>query len=441
MKSFRTIVCMIILHLVFWVPFVRAKDQQILAIKAGKLLDVVQGKIFENQLILIQGDRIKKIGPEGKIQIPADASTIDLSASFVLPGFIDCHTHVTQQIGNYLDDTFRKSSVDWAVICPVFAKRTLEAGFTTIRDLGSRDFVDVALKKAIASGMVEGPRMIVAGHMISATGGHGDISGFSPQILFDRFSGVADGVDEVRKKVRWNIKYGADVIKFAATAGVLSEEESAGEPAYSTEEMKAIVEEAHLLHKKVAAHAHGAEGIRMAVAAGVDSIEHGSLIDDEGIRIMKSNGTYLTLTMYPGVAILQHGAEWGLPQKLIDKARLIDSQRRERFKKAIHEGVKIAYGTDAGVYPHGMNAEDFPLLVQLGMSPMQAIQSATVRAADLLGKSNEIGSLEPGKSADLVAVGANPLEDINSLKHVQFVMKAGVIYKNEFAVPKNPGQK
>jgi imidazolonepropionase-like amidohydrolase len=408
-----------------------AQEKPVTAVKAGRLVDVVNGKVLERQVILIEGDRIKQVGSEGSVPIPSTATVIDLSAATVMPGFIDCHTHIVSQMENYGVDLFRRSPIDVAVTAHIFARRTLEAGFTTVRDVGAGEFVDVALKKAINAGKIVGPRLFVAGHGLSATGGHGDLSGFSPYLSSSTFSGVVDGVDEIRKKIRWNIKYGADHIKFTATAGVLSEEESVGAPQFSMEEMKAIVEEAKMWGRKVAAHAHGAEGIKMAVQAGVASIEHGSLLDDEGIALMKKFGTYLVPTVFAGDAVEKFGKQYGLPEKLLEKARAINAKKRESYRKAIQAGVKIAFGTDAGVFPHGMNGIEFRLLVELGMTPMQAIQSATITAAELLGHSNELGSLQPGKYADLVAVTADPLRDISVLERVQFVMKGGVVYKNE----------
>ncbi|HTL59512.1 MAG TPA: amidohydrolase family protein [Candidatus Limnocylindrales bacterium] len=398
-------------------------------IKTGHFVDVLQGKVLENQMVLVEGERIKEVGPN--INAPPNAKVIDLSSSWVLPGLIDCHTHLSSQSENYYDDIFRKSPIDQAVYAHVYVRRTLEAGFTTCRDVGSGEFVDVALRKAINAGKIPGPRLFVAGHVLSSTGGHGDLNGFSPYLHFGTMDGVVDGIDEIRKKVRWNIKYGADVIKFTATAGVLSEEESVGAPQFSAEEMKAIVDEASMWDRRVAAHAHGAEGIKRAIRAGVTSIEHGSILDDEAITLFKEHGTYLVPTVYVGFSVVEHAAEWHLPKKLVEKANMINAQKMTWLRKAIAGGVKIAYGTDAGVFPHGENAKDFRYLVEGGMTPMQAIQSATVTAAALIGQPDKLGSLEPGKFADLIAVNDDPLKDITVLEKVPFVMKAGTIYRGK----------
>lgn len=396
-------------------------------INAGHVVDVISGKVLDKQTIWIEDERIKEIG--SNLQPPANAKIIDLQNAWVLPGLVDCHTHMTFQIANY-SNTLRKSPIDAAVIAHLYARRTLEAGFTACRDLGSGEFVDVALRKAIDDHMIPGPRLFVAGHALSATGGHGDLSGFSPYVSIQNFNGVVDGVDEIRKKIRWNVKYGADVIKFTATAGVMSEEESFGAPQFSAEEMKAIVDEATMWGRRVAAHAHGTEGIKRAVLAGVTSIEHGSILDDDAISLMIKHGTYLVPTVYVGFAVEEHASEWHLPDRLLAKAQAINKEKLQGLKKAIRAGVKIAYGTDAGVFPHGENGKDFNYLVQAGMTPMQAIQAATKTAADLIGQAARFGAITPGKYADLIAVTDDPLKNIRSLENVAFVMKGGVVYKD-----------
>jgi imidazolonepropionase-like amidohydrolase len=378
-------------------------------------------------VVLIDGDRITAVG--SGLAITPGTRVIDLGGATLLPGLIDCHTHITAQPGDYYEDLFRRSPIDYAVVAPVYARRTLEAGFTTIRDVGAAEFIDVALRNAINEGTIPGPRMLVATLTVGATGGHGDITGFSPYLKFGQFSGIADGVDEIRKLVRFEVKNGADLIKLIASAGVLSEEESVGAPQYSQEEMNAVVQEATMWGRKVAAHAHGAEAIKRAVRAGVASIEHGSLIDDEGIRLMKEHGTYLVADIYNDDYILAEYARMGYPPKILDKERLVGRTQRENFRKAVRAGVKIAFGTDAGVYPHGWNGKQFAKMVQYGLTPMQAIQAATVSAADLLGWSDRVGAIAPGLYADVIATTGNPLDDVTELERVAFVMKGGVVYK------------
>jgi imidazolonepropionase-like amidohydrolase len=397
------------------------------AIKAGRLIDTKTGAVINNAFILIEDDKIIAAGPN--VTIPAEVEVIDLKDKTVLPGLIDCHTHITSQPGNYYEDIFRRSAIDVAVSAHIYARRTLEAGFTTVRDVGASEFIDVALRNAINRGDVAGPRMQVATLTVGATGGHGDTNGFSPYLKFSGFSGLADGVDEIRKLVRFEVKYGADLIKILATAGVLSEEESVGAPQFSQEEMNAIVEEARMWGKRVAAHAHGAEGIKRAVRAGVTSIEHGSLIDDEGIKLMKERGTYLVADIYNDDYILAEFAKLGYPEKIIEKERVVGRTQRENFQKAVKAGVKIAYGTDAGVYPHGWNAKQFAHMVKWGLTPIQAIQAATISAADLLGWNDKVGVIAPGAFADIIAVDGDPLKDVTELERVKFVMKGGEVYK------------
>jgi imidazolonepropionase-like amidohydrolase len=411
---------------------------QTVLVKAGRLVDARAGAVLTNQAILIEGERIKELGPAGAVagHAPAGAKVIDLSGATVLPGLIDCHTHITSDPGDYYQQLFRQSPIDQAVVAHVFARRTLEAGFTTIRNVGADELVDVALRNAVNAGLVAGPRMLVSTMPLSATGGHGDVNGFSPYLRFEQLSGIANGVDEIRSKIRWEIKYGADLIKVLASAGVLSEEESVGAPQYSQEELNAVVQEAAMWGKKVAAHAHGAEAIKRAVRAGVASVEHGSLIDDEGIRLMKERGTYLVADIYNDDYILAEYSRLGYPQKIIDKERQVGRLQRENFKKAALAGVKIAFGTDAGVYPHGWNAKQFAHMVRWGLTPIQAIQAATVNAADLLGWADRVGAVEPGKFADLIAVAGDPLQDVTVLERVGFVMKGGAVVKDSLTAPR-----
>jgi imidazolonepropionase-like amidohydrolase len=393
-------------------------------VKTGALLDVAAGTVKKGQEILVENGVIVEVGPN--LVVPAGTRIVDLSQKTVLPGLIDVHTHITSQPEDYYGDRFRRSPIDVAVSAHVYAKRTLDAGFTTLRVVGADEYIDVALRNAIDKGTIPGPRLKVAGLPIGSTGGHADLTGFSPYLRFEGFNNVADGVDAVRKLVRQNVKFGADVIKMIASAGVLSEEESVGAPQYSTEEMKAICDEAAMWGRKVAAHAHGAEAIKRAVAAGVASVEHGSLIDEEGIRMMKERGTVLVADVYNDDWILAEFAKMGYPEKILEKERKIGLLQRENFQKAVKAGVKQAYGTDAGVYPHGMNGKQFAHMVRWGMTPMQAIQSATVSAADLLGWTM-VGAIAPGKYADLVAVDGDPLKDVTLLERIPFVMKGGEV--------------
>ena len=401
---------------------------KIVAVKAARLIDGLGGAPISNAVVLIENDRISAVG--AGLSVPPGAQVIDLGGATVLPGFIDCHTHVTGQPGdNFYEDLFKRSPIDEAVTAHIYAKRTLEAGFTTIRDVGSEEFVDVALKKAINHGDIPGPRMLVAGLALSATGGHGDLNGYSPYLSFKTFSGVADGIDAIRKLIRTDVRQGADVIKVLATAGVLSEEDSEGAPQYSQEELDTVVQEANMWERRVAAHAHGAEGIKRAIRAGVNSVEHASFIDDEGIRLAKEKGTFLVMDIYNDDYIMTEYARRGYPQAILENEKRVGRTQRENFRKAWKAGVKMAFGTDAGVYPHGDNARQFAKMVEWGMTPMEAIRAATGSAAELLGWGDRIGTLQKGRFADLIAVNGDPLADITILQKVQFVMKGGVVYK------------
>jgi imidazolonepropionase-like amidohydrolase len=399
------------------------------AVTAARFVDVDHGALRENAVVVIDGERIVDVRSDG--QVPADARRIDLGDVTLMPGLIDCHVHIDGQSGDFYTEAFRRSPIDNAVKSHLYARRTLLAGFTTVRNVGSAEFIDVALRNAINRGEVQGPRILASGVALGATGGHADGgTGFSPYMHFEGFNGIADGVDAIRAKVRFDVKYGADVIKFMASAGVLSEEESVGEPQYSQEEMNALVDEAHRWHRKVAAHAHGTEAIKMAVRAGVDSIEHGSFLDDEAIALMKKHGTWLVADVYNDDYILAEFARLKYPDSMIEKERKVGRTQRESFRSAVKAGVKIAYGTDAGVYPHGDNAKQFAKMTEWGQTPMQALQSATVRAAELLGRSDQVGALRKGLYADLVAVPGNPLQDITAMEKVSFVMKGGTVEKS-----------
>jgi imidazolonepropionase-like amidohydrolase len=398
-----------------------------IAVRAARLVDPRSGTTISNPVVLIEGDKVKAVG--ANLAVPSGAQVIDLQAATLVPGLIDAHTHVTSQPTDYYEDTFRRSPIDYAILAHVYAKRTVEAGFTTIRDVGAAEYIDIALKRAIDKGDVVGPRMIPAGLAISSTGGHGDLTGFSPYVRIDNMTGVADGIDAIRKLVRTNVKYGADVIKVLAGGGVLSEEENVGGPQFSQQELDALVEEAAMWGRKVAAHAHGAEPIKRAIKAGVASVEHASLIDDEGIRLAKERGAFLVMDVYNDDYILAEYGRMGYPEKIINKERQVGRTQRENFQKAVHAGAKMAFGTDAGVYPHGWNAKQFAIMVKWGMTPMQAIQAATVNAADLLGWKGRVGEVSPGAYADLAAVAGDPLADVSALEHVSFVMKGGVVVK------------
>lgn len=404
----------------------------ITVVKAARFIDPAAGQVLAGQAVVIEGDKVRSIGPAAEVlkSLPAGARVIDLGDVTVLPGLIDCHTHVTGQPENFYEDLFRRSPIDEATISHIYAKRTLFAGFTTVRNVGADNYTDIALRNAINRGKLPGPRILASGPALSATGGHGDLNRMSPYVHIDGINGIADGVEAVRKKVRENVKNGADVIKILATAGVLSEEESVGLPQYTLEEMKTAVEEAAVWGKKVAAHAHGAEGIKLAIRAGVASVEHASFIDDEGIKLAIEHGTYLVADIYDDDYIIAEYTRLGYPANIIAKEKLVGRTQRENFTKTVKAGAKIAYGTDAGVYPHGWNGKQMVHMVRWGMTPMQAVQSATVNAADLLGQKDKIGQLAPGFFADLIAIKGDPLADQTLFEKVDFVMKAGVIYKN-----------
>jgi imidazolonepropionase-like amidohydrolase len=403
-----------------------------IGVKAGRILDVRTGDYAVDQMIWVEGDRIKAVGKWSEIQrqLPSGAKIIDLSGATVLPGLIDCHTHLTMSPYLLGPAGLHVSYPRSALIGARNARVTLEAGFTTVRNVAAAGYSDIALRDAINAGDVPGPRMLVSGPALSITGGHADENYLAPQFEWSN-DGVADGVDGVMKKVREDIKYGADVIKFMATGGVLSQGDNPALAQYSPEEMKAIVETAHELGRKVAAHAHGSLGIKYAVLAGVDSIEHGSYINDEDIQLMKERGTYLVPTVYLEDWLAQNMPNLGYTPNMIEKARTVLPIAQKNLSHAFKSGVKIALGTDAAVYPHGLNAHEFGKMVEMGLTPLESIQAGTVNAADLLGWSDLVGTIEAGKFADLVAVDGDPLANVHVLENVRFVMKGGEVIKNE----------
>ena len=396
-------------------------------VRAGKLLDVRTGKTLTNQSIVIEEGKIVSIGPDSGS--PGDAQIIDLSGKTVLPGLIDAHTHITFN-PRFGYDTLAISLPREALIGAKNARITLLAGFTTIRNLGATEFADIALRDAINAGDVPGPRIDASGPALSITGGHCD-DNLLPYQWHATAAGVADGVENVQHKVREVIKYGADVIKICATGGVLSLGDNPQHSQFTQAELQAMVADAHRLGRKVAAHAHGAEGIRWSAEAGVDSIEHGSYIDDAAIAAMKQHGTYLVPTLYLGDWFLENAPKMNVPPSMLKKGQEVMPAARKNIAHAFASGVKVGFGTDAAVYPHGLNAHEFAVMVKLGLTPLQAIQAATVNDADLLGWSDKIGVLEPGHYADIIAVDGDPLADVTTLERVKFVMKGGVIYKSE----------
>ncbi|MBZ5530415.1 MAG: amidohydrolase family protein [Acidobacteriia bacterium] len=404
--------------------------QQKTAIHAGHLLDVKTGKMLDNVTIFIAGGKIDHIlvaGASSGMNLLGEPSTIDLPNATLVPGLIDSHTHLTFD-PNFGYQELGVSIPKEALIGAKNARITLEAGFTTVRNLGASGYTDVALRDAINEGMVPGPRIIASGPALSITGGHCD-QNLLPYEWHAKSDGAADGVEHVQQKVREIIKYGADVIKICATGGVLSKGDDPRASQYTLEEMKAIVADAHRLGRKVAAHAHGAQGIAWASEAGVDSIEHGSYIDDEAIAIMKKHGTYLVPTQYLGDWMRENAVKIGLPPMYFGKMKEVTAVSRQNLRRAFNAGVKVAFGTDAAVYPHGLNAHEFAVYVEMGMTPLQAIQTATVNAADLLGWSDRIGSLDEGKFADIVAVNGDPTKDVTLLQNPVMVMKGGVVVK------------
>lgn len=407
-------------------------------VRAGRLVDTVAGEVLRARAIAIRGDRIESVGPD-KGRYPDDARLIDLSEHTVSPGLVDCHAHLVgeYEAGEYATLLMRTGAQE-ALAGVRNAHDTVMAGFTTVRDVGTfRAFVDVALRDAIDAGWLAGPRMQCAGAYVTVSSGGGDIPPVAPDVEVPRELrfGVADSADEVRRVVREILHRGADFIKLIATGAVLTRGTDPGAPEFGEDEIRAAVEEAALYGTFVAAHAHGAEGIKRAMRAGVRSIEHGSLIDDEAIEMMAERGTYLVADIYCGDHIAEEGRRRGWPAETLRKNEETTEVQREGFEKAVKAGVKIAFGTDSGVYPHGWNARQLPYMVRYGMTSMQALQSATIVAAELMGWEDRIGSVEPGMLADLVASEGDALEDVARFTDVSFVMKGGLVLKGPGAAP------
>ncbi len=416
-------------------PLGLAPADRVIVLKAARLFDGRSDRLVSPGVVVVTGNRITAVGSGAAI--PPGAETIDLGDATLLPGLMDAHTHLSYPFSmDYRQgelDGLKKTVAERTLDASENARKTLMAGFTTVRDVGSADFIDVGMRNAIASGKVPGPRMLVAVHALGATGGHCDpTAGFAPMI-FGKEPGVADGVinsaDQAREAVRYNIKQGADIIKVCATGGVLSLTDDVDTPQLTQAELDALVDEAHALRRKTAAHAHGAAGAKRAILAGIDSIEHGTFLDDEVLDLMKSRGTYLVPTLMAAEGLREQLTDGYLPPVVAKKAREAMAALNDTVRKAIAKGVKIGVGTDAAVYPHGRNAEEFHLLVALGMKPLDALKAGTAADAELLGISERTGTLEPGRLADVVACPGNPEQDIRQIEKVSFVMKDGVVYR------------
>jgi imidazolonepropionase-like amidohydrolase len=408
-----------------------AQGPTLIVLKAARVFTATAERPLAPGMVIIEGDRIKQVGQS--LAVPPGAQVIDLGDATLLPGFIDSHVHMSDEMSDdwyrdFFQETLRfpTEKTLWAA---KYARDTLAAGFTTVRDVGSTDYISLGLRNAINAGIAEGPRMLIANYAIGSTGGHADRHPYPPGLVppAGPVQGVCNGPAQCREAVRFQIKYGADVIKFMPSGGVLSLTDPVDVPELTREEMDAIVSEAHAWHRKVAAHCHGDEAAKMAIAAGVDSIEHGSFLKDDTLRTMKEKGVYLVPTLFAGDWI--GGKADRLPPAIAAKARAASAQIQETFRHAVKIGVKVAFGTDSAVEPHGLDAREFALMVKNGMTPSQALLAATVSAADLLGLADKIGTLEPGKLADLVAVPGDPLQDIRQTEKVTFVMQGGRVVK------------
>jgi imidazolonepropionase-like amidohydrolase len=403
------------------------------AVHCGKLLDVSSGKLLLDQLVVFdESGTVTAVGSAASTTLPQGLTPIDLSAATCLPGLIDVHTHLTSDPTDSGYAGLGVSIPREAITGAKNANKTIRAGFTTVRNVGAGNFTDVALRNGINEGDVPGPRMFVSGPPLGITGGHCD-NNLLPFEFHYKEAGVADGPWAARAKVREVVKYGADLIKVCASGGVLSKGDLPGTPQYTLEELTAIAEEAHKLGRKVAAHAHGTQSIKDAIRAGIDSVEHSSLIDEEGIALAKQHGTYLVFDIYNDDYILAQGEKVGMLPESIEKEKKLGRLQRENFRHAFQSGAQIAFGTDAGVYPHGDNAKQFAKMIEWGMQPIDAIRAATINAANLIGLPGKIGALAPGSYADLIAVNGDPLADVKVLESVTFVLKGGAVIRNDSA--------
>ena len=408
-----------------------AANADTVVVTADRMIDVLAGRVLDHPQITIVDGRIAAVAAgstAGGAAVPAGARRVDLPGMTLLPGLIDMHTHITvdPRYGGYSGLEFTDNF--WTVVGVANARKTLEAGFTTIRNVGSSNFDDVAIKQGIEQGMVPGPRIVPATYAIGATGGHCDSTEFPPSISVPSPQ-IANGPEELRAMVRKLRKYGAEVIKFCGTGGVFSKTDSVGAQQYDLTEMKAIVDEAHMLGLKVAVHAHGTSGIKDAIRAGVDTIEHASLADAEAFALAKQHGTWFDMDIYNDDYILAEGEKNGMFKESLEKERTIGLKQRQTFQAAVKAGVKMIFGTDAGVYPNGYNARQFATMVKWGMTPMQAIQAATASAAEALGRTGDVGAIAVGRYGDLIAVAGDPLADVTRLQSVAFVMKGGEVFK------------